>query len=47
MCAIEVGVAWLTAMVSKPRWLHVEWRANVEDVRVTALKQVRDAQLGP
>ena len=34
----------LTTVVSKPEWLQVERRANVEDVGVTALLQVGDAQ---
>lgn len=36
----------LTAVVGKPPWLHVEGRADVEDVGVPSLTQVGDTQLG-
>lgn len=37
----------LTAMIREPTRAQVEWWTNVEDVRVGALSEVRDAQLGP
>lgn len=34
-------------MILKPARAHIEWWWNVEDVRVGALQQVGDAELGP
>ena len=36
----------LTTVIGKPCWLEVERGADVEDVRVTALAQVGNAELG-
>ena len=38
--------AFLTTVVAEPNWLHVERRTDVENVRVTALQQIGEAQLG-
>ena len=34
-------------MVCKPSWFEVEWWTDIEDVRVPALAEMRDAEFGP
>lgn len=36
----------LTTVVFKPSWFKVEWWADVEDVRVSAIAEMRDAEFG-
>ena len=33
-------------MVFKPSWFKVEWWADIEDVRVSAIAEMRDTEFG-
>ena len=36
----------LTTVVFKPSWFKVEWWADIEDVRVSAIAEMRDTEFG-
>lgn len=42
----ERELVTLTTVVFKPSWFKVEWWADVEDVRVSAIAEMRDTEFG-
>lgn len=42
----ERELVTLTTVVFKPSWFKVEWWADIEDVRVSAIAEMRDTEFG-